>query len=221
MDYFDAHSYHYSVRSTVTSKSIDKLDEFLDFLVNNTKCTQIHLEPISLVGRALDSHSDDEESLLKKFGEVFNKLRLNYLNRVQIKFSIYRIDQVKNTFCDAYGRLLNFCVSSTGNITSCYEVYSREDKRSKLFLYGYFDKKTKKFKINKKAVHYLQDLEVTKIPSFAKWNCGGGCLAKFALLGECNEKLNGTIKKCKLYREIILQEIYLTLMSNLIKEVSL
>jgi len=169
----------YGVRATVTARSVAYLDKYVEFFGTMCKMRTIHFEPSFSCGRCLytgtEAPSPDEFIAgYRKAQKVAEKLGIS------IFYSGARLNTITRIFCKASGD--SFCVTPQGDVTSCYEVCSKDDPRSEVFFYGKYDDEKKAFVINEKKLAYLGKRTINNIPHcencFCKYHCAGDCLAK-------------------------------------------
>jgi uncharacterized protein len=167
----------FSIRSTITDYSVDKMAEFVTFASQSifTEKGLIHFEPISLCGRA------------KTFGLTTNPKSFfeNYIEAkdvgekcgIVIKCSMDTFKKERKYFCGAsYGTM--FCVTPSGHVTSCSRVTKSTDAGADLYFYGQYDKNSNSFIIDQQKLKKI--IAHGTLPNrcqdcFARWNCQGGC----------------------------------------------
>jgi radical SAM protein with 4Fe4S-binding SPASM domain len=165
------------------------------------------MEPLYECGRCVTSKkkSPEPEKFLRNLilaREAGKKLG------IEIVFSSGNLKELRNKYCGAAGN--NFCITQDGFVTSCYEVMRQSDPRSIHFFYGKFNEDKKQFEFDEKKRKVLASREVRNLPycrdCFAKFNCGGECLAKVAsskdLFSPCNYD-----SKCTINRGILLSQL--------------
>jgi uncharacterized protein len=212
---FDDMGVPFAIRSTVTPLTVDELEEFVALLLEHTSCRYINFEPVCSEGRAADGGLDDS-ALIPRFVDAFRKASdFGIRHGVQVAFSTTRVDGLRSSFCGAYGADLNFCVSTEGLVSSCYEVLEATDPRAAIFVYGKYDRYSRMFRFNYERLQGLLDLNVTQIQRcqncFAKWNCGGDCLSKAALGGLEHIKSAIPLERCVATRAFTSTELFQTL----------
>lgn len=169
----------YSIRSTITDGSVRYMDKIVEFIGNNCKIKRIHFEPVFACGRCF--HTGVGSPSAEEFIEGFrNAQEVAERIGIPIIYSGARVDTITTSFCKASGN--SFCVTPLGNVTSCYEVCSKDDPRSEIFFYGKWDSSKKQFILFKEKLTYLRKRTVNNIPycedCFCKYHCAGDCLAK-------------------------------------------
>lgn len=209
--HLEAKGADYGIRSTVTEINLGETAEFVTFLGNRTRCRTVKLEPIFMVGRANGQHCTTPE-FNRDFVESFRRARhAGDALGVSVGYSACRMGGVTKTFCGAYGPNLTFFVSTQGLVSSCYEVLDESDPRAELFIYGRHDPRRRTFELYPDRVERLRSLDVTKMKRcrdcFAKWNCGGGCLAKTSL--EQPDQLTGEqpLERCSIARSLLKDDL--------------
>ncbi len=204
--YFERQKYRYSVRSTITSKSVERMLDLISFFSAETALRELHLEPVTETGRCHTSstYAPSPELFLTKMidaKEVAKKLG------IKIYYSSGKLDRLSSRYCGAAGK--NFVVASTGIISSCYEVTDYSDQRAKEFIYGRYNPQTKSFGFISEVIKRQATRTVHKMgycsDCFAKYNCGGDCLAKIAALGDMFDPSNNP--RCIINRGLVLYEL--------------
>ena len=175
----DNRNFYYGIRSTVTAKSVVNLYKYCEFFGTMCKPKSIHFEPTFACGRCfytgIEAPSPEEFiAEYRKARKVAEKLG------IPIFYSGARLNTITTIFCKASGD--SFCVTPQGDVTSCYEVCSKDDPRSKVFFYGKYDKSSKEFLFYDSKLAYLRKRAIDNIPHcencFCKYHCAGDCLAK-------------------------------------------
>jgi uncharacterized protein len=195
-----------AVRSTVTERNVEEMAGFVKAMHEDAGCDSVHFEPMCGVGRAAGRESESQ-TILPRFVKSFQAARHEGLALgSDVTYSTARIGSVQTSFCGAYGTNLNFCVSTEGIVSSCYEVLEESDPRSELFVYGRYDREQQAFVFDRERMERLIDLDVTKIgrcrDCFLKWNCGGDCISKAALGGLKHVTGDEPLERCGPSREI-------------------
>jgi uncharacterized protein len=201
----------FAIRSTVTEANIGEMTEFVSFVKSETHCRYINFEPVCGVGRARD-HNLDGAGLMPQFVATFLEARGRGLrDGVEIGYSACRVDGLRSSFCGAYGSNLNFCVSTEGLVSSCYEVLEESDPRAEIFIYGRYDTAARRFTFDEDRLGRLLTLNVTKMgrcqDCYVKWNCGGDCLSKAALGGIEHLTDDEPLERCSANRIITKDEL--------------
>jgi uncharacterized protein len=172
-------NFPYGIRSTVTARSVAHLDRITDFFGRACRARVVHFEPTFACGRCLCTGIEAPSA--GEFIEGFRKARIVAEKLgISIYYSGARLNTITTVFCKAPGD--SFCVTPRGDVTSCYEVCSRDDPRSEVFFYGKYDNKKKAFMFSEKKLAYLRERTINNIPycedCFCKYHCAGDCLSK-------------------------------------------
>lgn len=182
----DRNEFNYSIRMTVTQERIDQITESVGYIAANFAAQEIQVEPVFLVGRAVDTNLTpvDADLFIDQFKQA-KRIAASY--KKQLKYSGARLQTQTNAFCKAVtGNSL--CITTAGQVTACYEVTEPEDPRSALFFFGRYDVAAKRFIFDEDKVKGLRTLTVENKPycrkCFCKWHCAGDCPAKLAALGD-------------------------------------
>jgi uncharacterized protein len=196
----------FGIRATVTQQSISYLDKFVVYMSRFTAIKRIQFEPVSFCGRCIltgvkPPSSNDFINKFKKARKVGNQFGIS------VFYSAARTDTVTMSFCKACGD--SFCVTPKGDVSSCYEVCSKNDSRSSLFFYGKWNVSEKRFIFDKNKLSYLQKLTVDNCSHcadcFCKYNCAGDCLAKTISQDGKIRQFND--ERCKINRALTLDQI--------------
>lgn len=196
----------FSIRSTVTRRNVGEMGAFVREMKTAVDCDQIHFEPMCGVGRA-NERDEEAQSILPDFVEGFRAAQAEGVRvGAEVSYSTPRVDTVRTSFCGAYGTNLNFCVSTEGLVSSCYEVLESQDPRAELFIYGRYDKRRRDFALDRPRMQRLIELDVTTMSRcqdcFLKWNCGGDCISKSSLNGIDNVNGHEALERCGPNRQI-------------------
>ncbi|MGA1871232.1 MAG: radical SAM protein [bacterium] len=180
----ESNNFSYNIRTTTTKKLLTQLPEYFQFLKENAPSSRgIQMEPMFPVGRALKKKIEPptSEEFLTGFQEA---QELSKKLQYPVTYAACNVEKVRNEFCGAYGS--NFIVTSTGFVTTCYEVATPDDSRWELFHIGRYDDRTRKFFINYDAIKNLRVVEEEKLQEcrdcIAFLHCAGDCPAKRVLL---------------------------------------
>jgi uncharacterized protein len=179
LKYFDSHRFSYSLRSTITNESVDKMEEAIAFICKNYSVKTIMFEPLFPSGRAQTNKIQPPDSL--EFIDNFRKAQdIAEKNQRELIYSGTRVEVLTSTFCRA---VTDSCViTPDGNISSCYEVIHKDDPFSKIFLYGKYNKSRAGMIINKRKRRRLTGLTVHAHAKcrncFCKYHCAGDCPLK-------------------------------------------
>ena len=196
----------FGIRSTLTSKSVEKLPEIAAFVLDNyPRCDPLHVEPAWEAGRSLKTgeRTPDAEMFVKKFLEADAVLD----GRMKLVFSAARSGQPALSFCAVCSD--SFVLTSEGLITSCYEVAEPRDPRSGRYIYGRYDAPQKRFIYDEEKQTELHRLNVKNMPyckdCFCKYHCCGDCAAK--LLGMKQPEEHAGSERCIITRALTLHQI--------------
>lgn len=185
--YLDKNNKKYSLLSTVTTYNVKKLKKIIDFILENTKCRDISLQPVMSCGRCSNNDFGKMNPLM--FAKRFLEARI-YAQKLGIvcETASGDISRITDKYCESLGK--NLFITPDGFITSCVQVVSENDPRSKIFIIGKYQKKKKKYTLDDKKIKDLSKRVVDCLGKcyncFLKWNCAGECPA-LAM------NLNGTI----------------------------
>lgn len=209
LKFFDQKALSYGIRVTITSATVNRMEEIVEVLYNNFGLEYLHLEPAWYCGRCLTTGEQvpSDESFINSFMSAVETGRRLGIN---IHYSGARIDVLTSKFCAAPGD--SFTVLPEGIVTSCYEITELNDKRAEIFHYGKFDPDSDNFIFDQDRLNSLKKLSVDNIPfcqdCFCKWHCAGDCLAK--ALKKNDSIIHQGSMRCELNRTLtrrILDEI--------------
>lgn len=167
-----------SARSTITTLNVNRMEEIVDTVVD-LGISKLHFETLTFEGRAKklrDIRAPNPYLFVEKFIQAMNYAASR---GAEIHYSGDRFGTIVPIFCNASGH--NFCITPDGFITACYEV-TKPNNNNGIFIYGLYDRNSKSFRIDEGKIGLLRNRVVTNIPAcqscFAKWHCGGGCMAR-------------------------------------------
>lgn len=175
----DMHKFNYGIRATVTKNSVSEMAPFTAHVAAHSACKQLHFEPTFSCGRCATANIDgpSSEEFITGFRTAYAAAKGSSLELMYSGASLYT---VTDKFCQGAGE--SFCLTPTGNITSCYEVNSSSDPRAQTFFYGKYNHKNGEFIVFPEKLQYLQQRTVTKIEHcnncFCKYHCAGDCLTR-------------------------------------------
>ncbi|HUI92190.1 MAG TPA: radical SAM protein [Chitinivibrionales bacterium] len=196
----------YGFRVTVTGISENKIEAIYRHLTTRFRPNSICFEPLFVCGKR-----PTESCRRPGAGAFINGIkavsRLAQKQRIGIQYSGGRLAYMGNAFCGAAGD--NFFITPQGDVTSCLEVSSRRDKRSRLFFYGSFNAKKKSFDFNLAKYRRLKSLRMERFEPcsacFARWHCAGDCLAKKPDFDNITKLANDY--RCGINRELTLHQL--------------
>lgn len=172
-----------NVETVISKFSNERQAEILEYFhklgVNNVK-----FNPISERGRCLCSPTEFSTSpgMLSFFKNLLKSMELADIYDVKLAFT-GSLDFCKVASCVVASRA--FIITPDGFVSPCISVPSRDAEYNEL-IFGFFDKKENKIKINQKKLEFLQKRTVQNIPKcqncFMKWHCAGGCAISACLM---------------------------------------
>lgn len=168
----------FTIRSTITSYSVLRQQELVDFFASSVLETggKLHFEPITACGRALNRNELAADGSL--FTSVYKEaVILAKARGVVLTCSADALEKVSSSFCGANGRI--FCVLPTGEVSGCTRVTKATDSGANTFLYGNYDSVDHSFVLDKTRLNALRCLGLPSLPEcsdcFCKWHCAGHC----------------------------------------------
>jgi uncharacterized protein len=135
---FDRRNKVYGIRTTATVDATDALPEFVCWVGENTRCRDIHIEPVfNMYGMAKTAEMTAHPEV-DRFTAAYRKAR-QIAARYGIELCYSSAEsKLKDAFCGVTDAT-NFMVTSKGLVTSCNEVLRADDRRAGLFQYGRWD----------------------------------------------------------------------------------
>ncbi|MFZ0800152.1 MAG: radical SAM protein [Terriglobales bacterium] len=194
----DERRFPYGVRATVTTEAIAYLPESVEFIFTTSRPASVQVEPVYRFGRGQTAATAETEEFIEAFREA--RQRARNLGG-DLTFSPVRIGSLTDHFCEATKG--SFCLSTSGNVTSCYEVFSEDQPWAAKFFFGKpaaeggydYDERVLS-ELRSQSVHnrsYCRDC-------FVKWDCGGDCYHK-ALITNGDAEFQGS-GRCHIVREL-------------------
>jgi uncharacterized protein len=204
LSYLDKSGGRYGIRATVTADAFELLPDSVDFLTSQFRAEGIQVEPVYLLGRALEARTAESDGFVDAFRRARDRAAANGR---RLWFSGARVGTLTNHFCSATQD--NFCLSAAGNVTSCYEAFSEDVSHVKVFYYGRPSNGASGYDFDLKVLDHLraQAVENRRFCSdcFAKWTCGGDCYYKWRA-GSHSSEFDGS-PRCHIIRELTKDQI--------------
>jgi uncharacterized protein len=201
---FDAAKFPYGIRLTVTSDHISQLAESIEYLCSEFHPGSIQIEPVYLLGRGAAAASAESEEFIDAYREARESAAAH--GRA-VHFSGARAGTLLNHFCGATQD--NFCLSTDGNVTSCFEAFDEEHPSARPFFYGRPAADGAGYVFDDPVLDHLRSQAVEHRAHcrvcFAKWSCGGDCYYKWLAASEGGE-FNGSAR-CRVIRELTKDQI--------------
>lgn len=170
----------FSIRATVTSKSVQEMPNFVRFLAGEVLegvDGLVHFEPLSLCGKASGATDlDVDPELFIKFYTEARQVGKELGIRVVCTLDTFRKDKMQ--FCGASTGTM-FCVCPDGSVSGCSRITKKQDSGSELFFYGRFETDKQAPSIDSDA--HARIVTHGGLPQslcsscFARWNCQGLC----------------------------------------------
>lgn len=169
----------YGIRMTITEQSVTRLAESVSFICDNFHPLKIQAEPVFAQGRA--SRNDlairDQGIFIDQFIAAY---RIAEKQGIELFYSGSRLGIITTHFCLAPKNA--FIVTPAGDVTTCFEIYSRDHPRSEYFMIGHYDRG--RFVVDRgraeRNVRHLKSKTGAKPchACFCRWHCAGDCVAK-------------------------------------------
>lgn len=171
--YFYAKKFNFALRATVSSYSINYIEEFVDFVVEHFPNVVLGLEPLAPNGRALQHLNYCIDSV--QFGDAMVNL-YKYATNKPIKIvnaASSEYDTVRPVFCSGVG-VPHWTININGDVVCC-----SRDQAPKAFTIGKFDEALKQIRIDEAKLDKIRDYNVYSFDEcaecFAKYHCAGDC----------------------------------------------
>ncbi len=206
LEAFDAAGFHYGIRATITSATVERMEEIVEFFDRRFKFKYLHLEPVWECGRC--ATTGETAPPAERFVENFLRVaRAERASNVEVFYSGARLDTLTSKFCAASGD--GFTVLPEGLVTSCYEITEASDPRAAVFHYGRYDAAAGGFVFDRERLTALRRLSVEHLPfcgdCFCKWHCAGDCLAK--AFERSGGPVHAGTARCRLNRSLTLARL--------------
>lgn len=204
----DSINFPYSINSVITRNNIDRMDEMIEFFVQNFENAKYyHFIFVEKTGRAVESNLDGIEygEFIEKFLEA-RKTAKSHGKELGTCFTSPW--DVGEWYCGAVTGA--FWLSPYGKISTCIEVMQLADPLSDYFLIGHYDQNKSEFIIDEEKLARLRSRCVNNMPScrecFAKYQCRGLCPAR--LLHETGNFMDASgFSGCDPVRKLIKQDL--------------
>lgn len=174
---FDEVRFPYGIRATVTRDHVHALPDSIEFIYANFRPNSVQVEPVYRMGRGRECESAESVEFIDSYRQAQQRAGSH---GGELTFSAARIGILTDHFCAATRD--NFCLSAGGNVTSCYEVFSEDNRWAKRFFYGRPDLRNDGYSFDHAVLDGLRSQSVHNREycrgCFAKWTCGGDCYHK-------------------------------------------
>ena len=199
----------YGFRATVLPNGIEAIPGFLEWMAAETKAIGLSVEPVFENGRASEMLIN-HEAFYQRFGELFIQLQAQASDLdLSLTYSGCRTQIATGHFCQATGPDPNFTVMSDGTVSSCYEINDENSPKGQFAVFGRWSPDENNFILDTDRLDRIRHFGVWEQPEcsdcFAKWNCGGDCIARsdVAFGGDDTDQPS----RCDLNRATTLDEI--------------
>jgi len=186
----------FSTRTTITNNNVKRMTEMVKYGHDIFSVKEMLFEPLSDSNRSLTMQTifSQDDFFVEEF---MNARKAGRALGINVECSISKnIDKIKPRFCN-----VEFCITAEGLVTACHRFSRKETTHTEEFVFGQYENNNFAFdidKINKITSSPLLSQEACQ-NCFAKWHCGGDCLAV---------KTNQSGSRCNLIRGV-LKEIIL------------
>ncbi|MGM0501856.1 MAG: radical SAM protein [Bacillota bacterium] len=191
------------IRTTVTNENVSDLAEWTKFLAD-IGVDYVSYEPVNISGASFENGVEDISS--KAF--VSNYLKAKQIENkygINVYYSTLELEQPIYYHCGAYGT--NFVLTPKGEVSLCYEVFTKEHDKADLFIVG--EVNGERVEINKHKLEQLKSsatAERNKCNNcFAHYHCGGGCLLKRSF-SKARSTEKSVKNKCQINKQLLLKK---------------
>jgi uncharacterized protein len=201
---FDAAKFSYGIRLTVTAEHISTLADSVEFLSSEFSPASIQIEPVYLLGRGAAAASAESDEFIEAYRAAAERAAAHGR---QVHFSGARAGSLLNHFCSVSQD--NFCLSSDGTVTACFEAFGEDNPLAGVFFYGRPTNNGAGYAFDLAVLDHLRAQAVEKREycrgCFAKWSCGGDCYYKW-MAATGGGEFNGSAR-CHVIRELTKDQI--------------
>jgi len=152
---FDEANFRYGLRVTVTADQISSLPDSVEFICSQFNPQRIQVEPSYQLGRWKDAVSAETSQFIDMFREA--QTRAEKWNK-EIYYSAARVGLPTNHFCGITQD--SFALSSDGNVSACYEVFSEKSEWAPIFFYGKPEKWSSRYSFDLEKLNHLRNQSV-------------------------------------------------------------
>jgi uncharacterized protein len=187
----DRRSFSYGVRMTATAPWSNLADD-VRYLVENTHCQAIQVEPAFNTGRGGHGRPGDEDSAL--FIEaVLEAYDVAQRAGRSFHYAGSRLGWVSDVFCTApYNALI---VNPAGDLVACYEVTDRSHPLIEISTFGRVE--NGQIQVDAAARRRLHALMAERRSAckdcFCYWSCAGNCYTRAFVPGENGHQLRDNL----------------------------
>jgi uncharacterized protein len=204
MRFFDAAGFPYGVRVTVTADEIAALPDSIDFLCANFHPRRVQVEPVYNLGRWSGAPSAETELFVAAYRAAQKRaLRSGF----EIGYSAARVGYLTNHFCGVSQD--GFALSPAGDVSGCYEVFSRGSPWADVFFYARPAGGDAGYRFELPVLNNLRAQAVGGrafcAGCFAGWTCAGDCYHKSLNVGGRGEFAGSD--RCHITRELTKDQI--------------
>lgn len=193
--YFSAYAKSFSVRATISSLSVHRMAELVDFFYTNLgKNTDIVLEPMVNIGRAKSTKivsPPDEMDFAKNYWQAY---LLGLKLGVKVIYSGFSPNRLICSYCNAM-TIPSFTVTTDGRLTTCERDCEASD-----YGYGAYSEKEKKFVVDHSKLR--QNILLAEMP-----NACADCICKWHCAGDCPDLRRVGYNRCESNKWLLLQEL--------------
>jgi uncharacterized protein len=187
----DQRSFPYGIRMTATAPWSNLPDD-VRYLVENTSCQSLQVEPAFNTGRVGHGRPGDEDSA-EFIDAVLEAYDVAQKAGRKFHYAGSRLGWVSDVFCTApYNALI---VNPTGDLVACYEVTDHDHPLIHLSTFGRVE--NGEIKVDVEARQRLHSLMAERRAAckecFCYWSCAGNCYTRAFIPGETGHQLRDNL----------------------------
>lgn len=187
IQYLVSHDYPFSIR--LTFSPTDDIERIIKYL-GKLEVKKLHLEPLFPYGRDYNKIEFGKKTAKTIYAPQSSEFLFNFFKAIKIakEFDIQIQNGHISNFINGIGYFCgsasakSMVVNHEGKLTGCLEVVDSNDPDAKIFNFGYYVTKKKRFEIDFNKVKIMQkrhsDLLLKCKTCFARYTCAGGCAVK-------------------------------------------
>jgi uncharacterized protein len=173
----DSHSFPYSIRMTALAPW-ESLPSDVQFLCENTRCANLHVEPAFNSRRGEESSPQGDDAVV--FGRTFlEAFQIASRAGRRLVYSGAALENVTASFCSSgYNSLI---VTPEGSLVACYTVTNSSHPLAPFVTIGRIQEGQMKIDeaVRSRLHQFLRERRRACRTCFCYWSCAGDCFAKF------------------------------------------
>lgn len=206
----------YGIRATVLPGGVESMVPFLDYAGAHLRCSGVTFVPVSPTGRAagLAMPETDARNFYRHFvAEYHRAVARGAELGIDVAYSGCNCTRVSARGCGVAGPEPNFCISTRGNVSSCYDLIDPHSAKGNFTVYGRYDRINHRFIVDRDKLHRIRTFRAQELAHcrecFARWTCAGDCFARSDLgAGSSGDFVgNRESPRCEATRETTLRDL--------------